>query len=144
MPDYRDCILFLLSKANQRVYREFKRRLHPTGLTPVHLLVLCALLEEEGCSAGELGKRLMLDGATLSGVLERMEEAGWVVKAPAQADRRMLRLNLTPKAREAVPEIMRLMERANEESLAPFRLEERLLLKRMLRDLQSLDLEDGI
>ena len=72
MISYKDAILFILSKANQKVYGIFKSRTQLYGLTPIQGLVLHALYEEEGLSAGELGKRLSLDSATLSGVLDRM------------------------------------------------------------------------
>ena len=89
MISYQDVIIFILSKAYQRVYGIFKSRLQPYGLTPMQGLVLHALYEEEGLSAGELGKRLGLDSATLSGVLDRMAEGGWLIKN-VKEDRRVL------------------------------------------------------
>ncbi len=63
-------------------------------------LVLHALYEEEGLSAGELGKRLALDSATLSGVLDRMAESGWIIKNAVKEDRRVLNIQLTDKSRQ--------------------------------------------
>ncbi|HOX16588.1 MAG TPA: MarR family transcriptional regulator, partial [Smithellaceae bacterium] len=80
MVSFQDVILFTLGKAYQKVYGIFKGRLQSYGLTPMQALVLHALYEEEGLSAGELGKRLALDSATLSGVLDRMAESGWIIK----------------------------------------------------------------
>ena len=100
MISYQDVILFILSKANQKVYGTFKSRLQPYGLTPMQALALHALYEEEGLSAGELGKRLALDSATLSGVLDRMAESGWVIKNAVKADRRVLNIQLTAKSRQ--------------------------------------------
>lgn len=131
-----DCILFLLSKAHQNVYGKYKKRLQSYGLTPSQHLVIFALSEEEGVSAGELGKRLTLDNATLSGILDRLSDGGWVIKESSEEDKRSLKLYLTPKAKEHIPLLTRETGEANEEALSAFGLEEKVLLKRLLRDMQ--------
>ena len=130
-------ILFILTKANQRVYSIFKSKLQPYGLTPTQALVLHALYDEEGLSAGELGKRLILDSATLSGVLDRMADSGWILKNTAHEDRRQLNIQLTDKALRFRDAFIRETEETNREILSPFRLEERLLLERLLKDLRE-------
>jgi len=137
MVRYEDCILFLLSKAYQKASANFKKQLHEQGLTPVQNLVIQALYEEEGSSAGELGKKLLLDNATLSGVLDRLADSGWIVKEFADEDKRFLKLRLTPKAKERIAILFEATEKANEEILKPLRSEERLLLTRILKDLQK-------
>lgn len=136
MTSYQDVILFILSKAHQRVYATFKSRLQAYAMTPMQALVLHALYEEEGLSAGELGKRLSLDSATLSGVLDRMVEAGWIIKNADKADRRVLNIQLTDKSRQFRDEFIQVTEKVNQKVLSPFNLEERLLLIRMLKDLR--------
>jgi DNA-binding MarR family transcriptional regulator len=133
---YEDCILFLLSKAFQKAHGKFKKRFQEYGLTPVQGLVLTAVSEEEGLSAGEIGKMLVLDQATISGILDRMAEAGWIIKETAEADKRFLRIYLTPKGKEMTGAVIRARDEANEEIMGGLRIEERLLLKRMLTDLQ--------
>jgi DNA-binding MarR family transcriptional regulator len=133
---YEHVILFILAKANQRVHGIFKSRLQPFGLTPVQGLILHALYEEEGLIAGEIGRRLQLDSATLSGVLERMAEAGWIAKQPDGEDRRLVHVNLTAKALSLRDEFFKEIESVNNAVMASFRIEERLLLERMLKDLK--------
>jgi len=134
---YDDCILFRLAKAYQKVQSRWKARLNSYGLTPMQFLVLEALYEEEGLSVGEIGKRLVLDNATLSGVLDRMAEGGWVRKNTADEDRRLVQIFLTPKAKASRTKLIQEGKEANEEVLIGFRMEERLLLNRMLKDLQK-------
>jgi DNA-binding MarR family transcriptional regulator len=136
MAKYDDCILFLLSKAYQKAFGNFKKRLQEYGLTPVQSLVLMTISEEEGLSAGDIGKRLVLDYATLSGVLDRLVEGGWIVKGTSEEDKRLLKIYLTPKAREMTGVILKERDGLNEDILSPLKLEERMLLKRMLKDLQ--------
>ena len=137
MISYQDVILFILSKANQRVYATFKSKTQTYSMTPMQALVLHTLYEEEGLSAGELGKRLVLDSATLSGVLDRMAEGGWIIKNTAKDDRRVLSLRLTDKSRQLKEQFLKDTEALNQEVLSSFSLEERLLLIRMLKDLRK-------
>lgn len=136
MNTYDDCILFLLAKAHQKVYGKYKQRLQGYGLTPTQHLVVFALFEDEGVSAGELGKRLTLDGATLSGILDRLSDGGWVIKESSEEDKRSLKLYLTDKAKKQIPLLERETAETNQELLSRFGLEERMLLKRFLKDMQ--------
>jgi len=118
-----DCIPFLLSKAHQNVYGKYKKRLQNYGLTPSQHLVIFALSEEEGVSAGELGKRLTLDNSTLSGMLDRLSDGGWVIKEFSKEDKRTLKLCLTTKAKEQIPLLERETRESNQEALSSFGLE---------------------
>ncbi len=137
METYEDCILFLLAKAYQKAYGNFKKRLQPYGLTPVQNLVLMALFVENKLSAGEIAKRLTLDYATLSGVMDRLAEAGWIVKGTADNDKRFLQISLTAKSMDIRDALMRERDDANTEVLSGLRQEESLLLKRLLKDLKA-------
>lgn len=134
---YEDCILFNLGKAYQRVQAEFKSRfLQKFGLTPMQLLVLEVLYDEEGLSAGEIAGRLVLDNATLSGVLDRLVEGGWIIKDTAHGDRRALKIQLTEKGRGMKDSIIDEVRKANEQIMSSFRVEENMLLRRLLKDLR--------
>ncbi len=132
---YEDCILFLLAKANQKVHGTFKSLFQTFGLTPMQALVLNALYEDEGMSAAEIGKRLVLDSATLSGVLERMAEADWIAKSSKDRDRRVVHLRLTAKAKRIKRPLLKEVEALNSKVLSSLKVEERFLLERMLKDL---------
>ena len=137
MKSYDDCILFLLAKAYQKAHGDFKKRLSSYGLTPIQHLVLEALWDEDGLSAGEIGKRLVFDGATLSGVLDRLSAGGWVSKQADTEDKRMLRVYLTRKSKDLRTELSAVRNKTNEDLMARFSLEEKVLLKRLLRDIQT-------
>lgn len=136
MKAYDDCIIFLLAKAYQKAHADFKRRIHSYGLTPIQHLILEVLWGEDGLSASDIGKRLTLDGATLSGVLDRLAAGGWILKEPDTDDKRVLRNYLTPKSKDQKPKLSETRDQTNEDLLKPFSLEEKVLLKRLLRDMQ--------
>ena len=137
MAIYNDRIVFLLAKAYQKAHGNFKRRMAPYGLTPIQYLILEALWEQEGLSAGDIGKKLVLDSATLSGVLERMAERGWIFKHTDAEDKRFLRVHLAEKAKELKPALVDERQQSNEDILRDLTLEEKVLLKRLLRDVQG-------
>ncbi|MFI2184207.1 MarR family winged helix-turn-helix transcriptional regulator [Streptomyces sioyaensis] len=100
-----ECVVFALGKAYQRAHGELKRRLKPLGLTAPQYSVLAGLWERDGRTATQLRERLVMDSATLTGVLDRLERSGFVVRSPDEKDRRLVRLRLTKAGtalREAV------------------------------------------
>jgi len=133
--DLPDCTVFLLGKAYQKAHGDFQKRLKPYGITNMQHLVLEGLWYQEGMTAAELGKCLILDKATLSGVLDRMTEAGWIIKKQDAEDLRVQRLYPSPKANELKDKLIGERKSANEELLAKFTLEQQVLLKRLLRDM---------
>ena len=137
MAQYEDCIIFLLAKAYQKALSAFKQRLAPFGITPVQHLILAVLSEKEFLSPAEISDQIAMDGATLSGVLERMTEAGLIKKEENPEDRRSIRVSLTAKAKRMREDLAEQRKAINEELTSRFSLEERLLLKRMLKDLKG-------
>lgn len=136
MKTYDDCIIFLLAKAYQKAHGDFKRRIQSYGLTPIQHLILEVLWGEDGLSASDIGKKLVLDGATLSGVLDRLAGGGWILKESDAEDKRVLRNFLTPRSKELKPKLSEAREQTNEDLLKTFSIEEKVLLKRFLRDMQ--------
>ncbi len=137
MKNYEDCIIFLLAKAYQKAYGSFKKNLLPFGLTPIQHLILEALWDEDGQSAGDIGKKLVLDGATLSGVLDRLTTGGWILKETDSEDKRILRIHLATKGMDLRQTLSEERDQANQDLLAGISLEEKALLKRLLKDIQA-------
>lgn len=133
--DLPECMVFLLGKAYQKAHSDFNRRLRPYGLTNMQHLVLEGLWYQPGMTATELSRLLILDKATLSGVLERMSDTGWIVREPHPEDRRVQRIYPSDHANRLKPELIAKRQEANQEILEIFTPEERLLFKRFLRDI---------
>ncbi|NEQ67179.1 MAG: MarR family transcriptional regulator [Symploca sp. SIO2D2] len=86
---------YKLKLASQLMYRDFLERLEPYGLTPFHYLVLCCLWEEDGLSTSGIADKLKQLGATLTGVVDRMEDRNLVYRERDTRDRRIVRIWLT-------------------------------------------------
>ena len=130
-----DCFIFLIAKVYQKAHSNFKKQLQQYDLTPMRHLVLEALWNEEGLTAGEIARRLALDNATLSGVIDRMSKTGWIVKQADPRDKRAMQIFLTPKGNEMKSSILDEREKANDETLSSLSAEEKTFLRRLLKDL---------
>lgn len=97
MDRVEDCISFLIGKAAQQVSRRARDLLAPHGVTPVQYAVLKALSDNDGLSGAELGARLVLDSASITGVVDRLENLGFLARRADPRDRRVHRLFLTAK-----------------------------------------------
>lgn len=133
--DLPECMVFLLGKAYQKAHADFNKRLRPYGLTNMQHLVLEGLWYEPGMTATELSKLLILDKATLSGVLDRMADTGWIEKHPDPEDRRIQRIYPSEQASRFKPDLIEERKESNKDLLEHFSPEERVLFKRLLRDL---------
>ena len=130
-----DCFTFKLAKAYQRSHGHIRRKLEPFGLTNIQHVVLEGLWYEEGQTAADLGKLLVLDKATLSGVLARMQESEWIERRPDTEDGRVMRIFTSAKADAVKDNLIAARIQSDDELLGHFSLEERLLFKRFLLDI---------
>jgi DNA-binding MarR family transcriptional regulator len=76
-------------------------RLREIGLSVPQCDVLTTLTEAEGVSQQELAKRLYVTKGNISGLLDRLENAGLVERRSTAADRRQYEIYLTPTGRDA-------------------------------------------
>ena len=75
----------------------------PQGLTAAQFNVLNLLAAPEaegGLSQRELADMLVVDRSNVTGLIDRMEKAGWVRRADDPEDRRVYRVQLTASGRK--------------------------------------------
>lgn len=113
-----DCISFLIGKAAQQVTRRARERLAAHNVTPTQYAVLKVLWHEDGRSGAELSDRLVIDSATVTGVIDRLEAAGLLERRSDSADRRVQRLYLTARGHSLRQPLDTAMDRLNEEACA--------------------------
>ncbi len=94
---------FLISQIKQLSGRMFNSLLLKKGIEEFNGAqgrILYVLWQEDRLPIAELARRTGLAKTTLTGMLDRMEERGFLQRIPALEDRRQLLIVLTPKARE--------------------------------------------
>lgn len=84
--------LYSASLAMGRLYREL---LDELGLTYPQYLVMLVLWEHDGIRVSDIGERLLLDSATLTPLLKRLERAGLVVRSRSTDDERSIIVRLS-------------------------------------------------
>jgi DNA-binding MarR family transcriptional regulator len=92
-------LCFPLYAASRHVVGLYTPHLKPLGLTYTQYIVFLVLWERDGCSVGELCEKLMLDNGTLSPLLKKMQQAGYVDRTRSEADDRVVVVTLTEKGR---------------------------------------------
>lgn len=135
MRDARKNICFNLGRVMRRVQDYYKHRLEPYGLTPPQLFVFNALWTEDGINLSELSDRVYLDNSTLTGIVDRMETSGLVVRRQDPANRRSVCVFLTPKAKEIGPQVLKLADELDELLRRPFSGAQMDNFEKVLRDL---------
>lgn len=88
-------VCFALAAASRSVISLYRPVLEPLGLTHPQYLVMLALWERSPRRAGDLADELLLEPATLSPLLRRLEAAGLVDLARDTTDARALAVSLT-------------------------------------------------
>ena len=90
-------LCFPLYAAARKVVNEYNPLLKSYGLTYTQYIVFLALWETENGKAkvGDLGRRLYLDCGTLTPLLKKMEESGWLNRCRCKVDERVVYVSLT-------------------------------------------------
>jgi DNA-binding MarR family transcriptional regulator len=111
---------------------EMDRRLRVHNVTISQWAILRQLWEREGKSQVELQERLSLEGATVTGLLQRMERASLVQRNTDPADKRVQRVYLMEHGRTLEPVVRHIAAEINEHALKGFTEDEKEFLMRLL------------
>ena len=98
-PDRAIRIWFRVIRLVARMQTAIGERLRAIGVSIPQCDVLTTLSEEEGVSQQELAKRLYVTKGNISGLLDRLEEAGFVERRSIASDRRQYAIYLTAAGR---------------------------------------------
>ena len=85
----------LLAECYQAFEQASGRHVRELGLTPPQFDIVATLGRTPGMSCRELGERTLITKGTLTGVLDRLEARGYVVRTPSLEDRRSVLVKLT-------------------------------------------------
>jgi DNA-binding MarR family transcriptional regulator len=122
MPHYNDKLASLFPPSKEAV----------AALTKSGVRVLMLLRKRSGQTATELGEGLNMTKASLTGILDELEEKGLAERKTDPADRRKLRLSLTGSGRKTANAIAREFDKVLETRIAPLPSKDREALARHL------------
>ena len=125
-------ICFKLSRAMRKVQRYYEVNLVPLEITAAQFYVLSSLWETDGIKFKELAQKLSMDGATLTGILDRLERQGFVSREDDPEDRRSVLVFLAEKSIVQRDEYQRLAETLDNEIREQFNSQDFAMFSRML------------
>lgn len=97
--DSPDMAGHLIRRLHQLSTQVFVQRTQAAGfdLTPVQFAALDAIHNHPGADQATVAELIAYDRATIGGVIERLEQKGWVARVVSERDRRARELSLTPE-----------------------------------------------
>ena len=112
-------------------------QLTPMGLKSCHASYLCAVCDHPGITQDQLARRIFINKSNVARQLVILEEDGFVERRPSPEDKRAIQVFPTRKAREAMPEIVRIFRCWDDFVAQDLSLEERKVLVSMLEKMKS-------
>ncbi len=125
-----------IARLSRRLRHDFDQLLEPFGLTAVQFALLQRLSQVDGLVQAELGRRMAIEPATLTGIVQRLERDGWVRRDCDPDNRRLQRVWLTEKARDAMPALRRVQARRRRRIFSGFSPEDLARLEELLERME--------
>ncbi|GES42821.1 MarR family transcriptional regulator [Rhizobium dioscoreae] len=98
----------VLRPALHRLHRQLRRESDEAGLSPLHALLLVAIMRQPGIGVAELARMEKLRGPTISGHVKAMERDGLIARSePDPSDRRRNGLVATEKGEDIIRSLKR-------------------------------------
>ena len=128
--ELNQCINYLLTTSQHRVFQEVSKRLENYDVTPVQYGVLYCLWKGDKTTPKEIASELKLENSTISGILDRMEKKDLLKRQVSTEDRRYIEVVLTEKGASLEKPVLDTIDQANLDILASIPEEEQQILKK--------------
>ena len=136
-------VWFRLIRLEARMQTAMSERLRLIGVSIPQCDVLTTLSEKEGISQQDLAKRLYVTKGNISGLIDRLETAGFVERRAAETDRRQHAIYLTGAGREMAEKAIAVQRGWIEATLGRMSEDDLASLDRRLVSLRDLVREEG-
>lgn len=128
-------LCFPLYVCSKEIVRRYTPYLEPLGLTYTQYITMMALWEYGTMSVTELGDKISLDSGTLTPLLKKLEDRGYVVRVRNKRDERSVLVRLTEDGNALREEARGIPEAMG--SCIDITMEDALELQRLLRKLMN-------
>ena len=130
-----DYLSYLLGRASHAVYQEFHSEVKAAGLSSLEWRVLATLANGHRYTIGDLAHDVLAKQPTLTKLIQRMEQNGWVESGADEGDARRTLVCETAKGRAVVLRLIRAAKAHEKRVLAGFSTNEVATLKKILHAL---------
>ena len=108
-------VCFPLYACSKEIVKRYTPLLDEINLTYTQYITMMVLWEKEEVNVKELGKHLYLDSGTLTPVLKKLEQKGYVTRKRDTKDERVLNVAVTEKGMELQEQALQIPARVSEE-----------------------------
>lgn len=130
-----DSLGFLLTDATRAMRRRFEQRAADLGLSSSQWRLIMQLRRAGPLPQARLAELLEIEPISVSRLVDRMQDAGWVQRTPAPNDRRIKLVAPTEKAMQTVSSACAVADCLYDEALAGLSPEACETLKQALRQI---------
>lgn len=116
--DGTDRLGFLIHDAARLMRKRFEQRASGYGLSAAQWRLLVRVVKDEGVAQARLAELLEIEPISVSRLIDRMEDGGWIERRQDQKDRRVRTIYPTSRSRDAFAAIKSVAGEVYEEALA--------------------------
>ncbi len=111
----------LIRRLHQQSTLAFTQRTQAAGfdLTPVQFAALDAIHASPSMDQARVAEMIAYDRATIGGVIDRLEQKGWVQRVVSERDRRAREVSLTREGERVLKALLPVVRAAQEDILSP-------------------------
>lgn len=133
--DSLDMAGHLIRRLHQQSTQIFVQRTQAAGfdLTPVQFAALEAIHAQPATDQARVAELIAYDRATIGGVIERLEQKGWIRRVVSERDRRARELSLTPEGERIRSALLPIVQALQDEILHPLNEEDRACFLKLAR-----------
>lgn len=137
-----DRLGFLIHDVSRLMRKRFEQRGAEHGLSAAQWRLLVHVVKEPGVPQARLAELLEIEPISVSRLIDRMQEAGWIERRADPADRRVRTIFPTQRSNKAFDDIKSVAGEVYEEALAGLPQDKRLILVEGLNTIIA-NLADG-
>lgn len=102
MLDFTNFWCFRLNALSRKISRLYNNRCLEYNITAAQSFVIFDVMDHEGTSVKDIAARIQLDSPAVTGLIDRLVKEDLIERREDPADRRSLKIYLTPKGQELV------------------------------------------
>jgi DNA-binding MarR family transcriptional regulator len=127
-----DYLAYLLARASHLISSEFHAVVEANGLSLMEWRVMASLSGKDSLSINELASIVLAKQPTVTKLVGRMQDAGWVQRVDATHDKRQSLVSLTPAGQRKVKPLLAQARAHETQVMAEIGLAEIAQLKKVL------------
>lgn len=125
----------LLGQANHALYRQFDAHVRAAGLSSIEWRVLATLHDGQPLAISQLANAVLAKQPTVTKLVQRMGEQGWLALRADPADQRRTMVHATAAGKRLVRPLVSLARERESEMLRALATPEKAALKKLLAKL---------